>query len=803
MHSNVSKSAVEALESRIAPATLAAVTLNNHLIQFDSSTPGTIDSDIEITGLGTGEVIQGFDARPATGELYLLTTIADGANLAGRIYRLDAGTGVATQVGDTPFSTTISPSTTFGFDFNPRVDLIRIISGADQNFRVNPDTGVPSGTDTNLDDPNSDDDFLTSIAYDRNMPGTEATTLYGIDFNNDLLVRIGGINGNPSPNGGLVTPVGPLGVTLGQATSFDIAIDGTAFIAAQSGTYGLYTVNLQTGAASSIGLIGSGNIPLRGFTVLNPTATISGDGKTASYIDVDGDVVTVKTTKGQFDASDFVISSAGSNGGGRLVQLNLGNDGDEFAGANITFTAKKSPTGDGLVDVGWINSTGQDLGKVSVKGDLSRITAGDGDDARDALGSLTVRTFGSVEACDIPASNKLSVIDGRLGSLKVAGDVTTVNIQPKSFGTIRIGGSLDQALIFTLGNIDRITIGGNVVGSDDGAATYDGRISCVNLKTLQVGGSILGGSNFLSGVIDVGGAIGKGVIGGNVIGGSESTAGAVLAGSVTDKLVVKGSLIGGSDEVTGALRIGTGKSVTVGGDIVGGNISDNASLSLSGVLVGGTMDRVTIGGSVVAGSDNSTGSAFRCGAVIFNQSVGSLTIKGDLVGNENVSVDIIARGQANLSASATEDLAIGKLTIGGSVKDARILAGYENSFDSAVNGNASIGSVKVGGDWVTSSLVAGVRNLGDMANPFDDNTNFGNQSDALINSGNDALIARIASIAIKGRVYGSTDMNERFGFVAEEIGKFSALGLKPKLNATGDDLITLSPLMGAVTLHEV
>jgi hypothetical protein len=45
------------------------------------------------------------------------------------------------------------------------------------------------------------------------------TTLYGIDFINDALVRIGGVNGDPagggSPNAGVVTIVGPLGLVAG------------------------------------------------------------------------------------------------------------------------------------------------------------------------------------------------------------------------------------------------------------------------------------------------------------------------------------------------------------------------------------------------------------------------------------------------------------------------------------------------------------------------------------------------------------------------------------------------------------
>ena len=38
----------------------------------------------------------------------------------------------------------------FGFDFNPTVDRIRLISDADQNLRLNPMTGGVAATDSML-----------------------------------------------------------------------------------------------------------------------------------------------------------------------------------------------------------------------------------------------------------------------------------------------------------------------------------------------------------------------------------------------------------------------------------------------------------------------------------------------------------------------------------------------------------------------------------------------------------------------------------------------------------------------------
>ena len=56
-------------------------TVDRRLISFDSAAPGTLLSDVPITGLGDQfESVQGIDFRPATGQLYAL-----GATLVGVI----------------------------------------------------------------------------------------------------------------------------------------------------------------------------------------------------------------------------------------------------------------------------------------------------------------------------------------------------------------------------------------------------------------------------------------------------------------------------------------------------------------------------------------------------------------------------------------------------------------------------------------------------------------------------------------------------------------------------------------------
>ena len=60
---------LESLEDRAVPATLVGLTTTGTLVTFDSATPGTIGSNVAVTGLQTGETLVGIDYRPANGQL--------------------------------------------------------------------------------------------------------------------------------------------------------------------------------------------------------------------------------------------------------------------------------------------------------------------------------------------------------------------------------------------------------------------------------------------------------------------------------------------------------------------------------------------------------------------------------------------------------------------------------------------------------------------------------------------------------------------------------------------------------------
>ena len=220
-------------------ATIYGLTSGNVLVRFNASNPGTLTTVGAVTGLQGGENLLGIDFRPATGQLYALGSTS-------RVYTINLTTGAATSIG--VLSTALS-GTNFGFDFNPTVDRIRIVSNTGQNLRVNPDTAVAI-VDGAI---NGAAAQPTAAAYTNNFNGATTTALYDIDATTDMLYQQ-----NPANSGTLIA-VGPLGVDFSAVNGFDyFSGNNTAYAATanNTGTPQLYTVNLTTGAATAVGAIG-------------------------------------------------------------------------------------------------------------------------------------------------------------------------------------------------------------------------------------------------------------------------------------------------------------------------------------------------------------------------------------------------------------------------------------------------------------------------------------------------------------------------------------------------------------------
>src|SRR5687768_4932604 len=154
-------------EGALGAARAIGITETGNVVQFDAAAPGTLVSSVPLTGTGAGETVRGLDYRPKNASIVLLTRDAAGA---GRLYRLDPNTGVASGAlvlaadpadATTPY-TSLGPASV-GVDVNPNTDRVRIVQGTTNvNLRVNSANGL-TFTDGDINTPS--DALIDAVAY--------------------------------------------------------------------------------------------------------------------------------------------------------------------------------------------------------------------------------------------------------------------------------------------------------------------------------------------------------------------------------------------------------------------------------------------------------------------------------------------------------------------------------------------------------------------------------------------------------------------------------------------------------------
>jgi hypothetical protein len=172
-----------------------------------------------ITGVTAGQQLVGLDSRPATGQLYALGY--NSTTQAARLYLLDPATGAATPVpGSSEITLNLRDENrantrgivpNVGFDFNPRLDRIRVVAPNGTNYRLNPNNGALAATDGTLTYAASSlvtpgrTPYIGTAAYTNAALGAAGTTLYDIDVANT-----NGLLSIQNPNPGTLTAVAPV-----------------------------------------------------------------------------------------------------------------------------------------------------------------------------------------------------------------------------------------------------------------------------------------------------------------------------------------------------------------------------------------------------------------------------------------------------------------------------------------------------------------------------------------------------------------------------------------------------------------
>lgn len=237
---------------------VVGLTDKGRLVSFRAATPQHVRNLGAVQGLMGDKSLIGIDYRVQDGRLY-------GVGDSGGIYTIALG-------GRYPTATLVSRltvvlnGTSFGVDFNPAANRLRVVSDTGQNLRHNLDDpmGAPAAgttaTDASLSFPGPPPvpaTGVTGAAYTNNDLSTNtATTLFDIDTALDQVVL-------QSPaNAGLLVPTGKLGADAGPRAGFDIysqlskggdTVRNTGFATlAVSGKQVFHTVNLLTGDVTPV-----------------------------------------------------------------------------------------------------------------------------------------------------------------------------------------------------------------------------------------------------------------------------------------------------------------------------------------------------------------------------------------------------------------------------------------------------------------------------------------------------------------------------------------------------------------------
>ncbi|MFQ3665378.1 MAG: DUF4394 domain-containing protein [Sphingomonadaceae bacterium] len=243
--------ALVATPAAASAETLFGLTRDNRIVAFNAMNPVDILWSRSVTGLMAGDMLLSIDKRPATGSLYALGS-------SGTLYELSMK-GATYQA--MPIMLSVAPmGNAFGFDFNPVPDRLRLVSDTGQNLRINVDTGMTIADGMIMSD--TGPVMLVAAAYTNNFAGATSTTLYAIDAVSGRLLR------STNPNGGLYTgtnlmgmPFQPLGFSFTTDNSVGFDISGRTGMAFANIDSLLWKVNLETGEAMTLGIVGAG--PLR------------------------------------------------------------------------------------------------------------------------------------------------------------------------------------------------------------------------------------------------------------------------------------------------------------------------------------------------------------------------------------------------------------------------------------------------------------------------------------------------------------------------------------------------------------
>ena len=489
------------------------------------------------------------------------------------------------------------------------------------------------------------------------------------------------------------------------------------------------------------------------------------DGKTVEFVDVDNDVIRVQLSKSVLTAQNWQSHfDFQSDGAGHDVLENINFSGPAFSGIGVAISAVQAQGADGIVNIGAINAGGVDLDKVVIAGGLVKMTAGDLLTPAKGVNLLQVDSLGLLDPLDFGLMDRSSVIQGKLGELSVGGSIG---------GSLTVNGGLQAGI-------------GKIV----------------------VGGSLLAGSDSLSGTISTTGGIGSIFVGGSIDGRLADTPGeaSIVTRHSIGSVIVKGSVIAGGHEGTATISA----FYNIGPVIIDGNLGSDAVIP-SGLNAGsihaqhGTLGAVTLGGSLVGGEGDFSG------FLQAERGMGAIKILGSISGGNGLSSGTIQTygaltslsvggsiegGQAPDSGSVNISGTIGALTVTGNI------LGGDGEYSGRVQTENSMGTVLVGGNLVGglgdgSGAILAVENITKTTIRGEIQGGDGSNSGAVSSTSGSLLTVEVGLGLDGGKGAGSGSLYSQVGFSSLKIlagGLDGGNGFNSASILTDGDIKTLSIL---------
>ena len=523
------------------------------------------------------------------------------------------------------------------------------------------------------------------------------------------ITAVGNINGG-NVNTAIVSATGNVTVanlvTSGLVTATGNITGGNVITAGSINATGAIstTGNVRGGnLLSDAAISATGNLDITGFATIQSNIT-GGNLLTAGTITATGNISSVGNVRGGNILTAGLVSVTGNiTAAANIFGGNITTAGTFSAAGNITANASNFFIGNGSLLTGVV-ATGNatDLLQNGTTSFAIPVANGNIDGVVGGVSVLTFYTGGQLLTGQLSATGNVSGSNvNASGNISAIGNINGANIF--TTGIANIGTLITtniNASALTSGTVasDRLTGSYtiNIAGSATTAATVvnaaQGNITSLGtLTSLVVTGNVTGGNFGTAGLVTATG---------NVTGGNVITAGAISAGSagISTSGNIQGANILGVANVSSTTF--TGSTVSVIGNITGGNLLSPGLISVVGNITGGNLvgvanvNSTTFTGSTVNVTANITGGNIITGGVV--SSTGIISSAGNVTGSNINGSNLYSVGIVSAAGNIT----------GGNISTANINATTHTGTTVNVTGNITGGNVTTAGVLTVNSGAA-------------------------------------------------------------------------------------------------